>query len=323
MIQTVTKMETGTQNRNRRRGINHSPNSDHEMTPLTSGQESGQNRSNSTLRPNLVTRSVYTDNPMNNYNELIDIPIEPNETLQAISLKYRTSVFQLKLINNLMSDQEFYGLKSIKVPMPRFGINRERINGHSRDNDGYRNANLDSSEGPLIDFGQPQSGHQRSRSAESINTGRPPGQRLPSVTSVPSMDEIHRSSSQDDLLDDHKLFISLVDKKVGHILERTEEMISNGDERIDLLMSPDKNGLFRPGSLKSSSAYENRLDGADCGLTLWHVMVLLILVCVLVPVIYIVLVEDPELLNNGTTEVGHHRPPPVTRLDNGGGSSNG
>lgn len=322
MIQTVTKMERGTQNRNRRRGINHSPNSDHEMTPLTSsGQESGQNRSNSTLstlRPNLATRSVYTDKPINNCNELIDIPIEPNETLQAVSLKYRTSVFQLKLINNLMSDQEFYGLKSIKVPMPRFGINRERMNGHNRDNHGYRDANLD--EGPLIDFTQAQSGHQRSRSAESINTGRPPGQRLPSV---PSLDDIHRSSSQDDLLDDHKLFISLVDKKVGNIIERTEGMINNGDERIDLLISHDRHSLLSPGTLNSSSAYENRLDGADCGLTLWHLMVLLILVCVLVPVIYIVLVEDPELLNNGTTEVGHYRPSPVTPLDNGRGLSNG
>lgn len=320
--------------------MNHSPNSDHdqETIPLTSREESNHSRSNissrsnlnsssrsnlnSSLRSNSAIRSVYTDNPVSNCCELFDIQIEPDDTLQAISLKYRTSVFQLKLINNLMSDQEFYGLKSIKVPMPRFGINRERMNGQIRENND--DDDRDRNEGPLIDFSQPQSGHQRSRSAESINTSRPPGRKLASVTSVPSMEEIDRKEEEkQDVLEDHKLFISLVDKKVGDILERTEGMINSGDERIDLFISPDRNRLLRPGTLNSSTAYESRIDGADCGLTLWHLMVLIILICVLLPVIYIVLVEDPELLNNGTTDVGHHRPPPVTSLDNGHGLSNG
>lgn len=58
--------------------------------------------------------------------------IGPEDTLQNISLKSGCSVSELKRANNIMNDQEFYGLKYIKIPIKRYGLLSEVLVHHSR-----------------------------------------------------------------------------------------------------------------------------------------------------------------------------------------------
>lgn len=48
--------------------------------------------------------------------------IKPDETLQGIALRYNCSVPKLQYYNDLMSDQEFYRLKVLKIPVLRNSI---------------------------------------------------------------------------------------------------------------------------------------------------------------------------------------------------------
>lgn len=48
--------------------------------------------------------------------------IQEGDTLQKLSLRCGCSIPELKVANNFISDQEFYGLRLIKIPVKRYGI---------------------------------------------------------------------------------------------------------------------------------------------------------------------------------------------------------
>jgi hypothetical protein len=73
---------------------------------------------------------------------IVEKPIRPQETLQAFAIRYRVpvciclffytnrksffpQVSQLKRLNNLQNDQDFYALKYCRVPVRRFGLLHE------------------------------------------------------------------------------------------------------------------------------------------------------------------------------------------------------
>lgn len=54
--------------------------------------------------------------------ETIDCDILPTDSLQSLSLKYGCTVAELKRTNNLYSDQDFFALKTIKIPVQPHGL---------------------------------------------------------------------------------------------------------------------------------------------------------------------------------------------------------
>ncbi|XP_059144562.1 lysM and putative peptidoglycan-binding domain-containing protein 3-like [Physella acuta] len=80
---------------------------------------------------------LLQDQPQYFEKEIIE-----GETLQAIALRYACQVSEIKRINNLIQDQEFYGLKVIKVPMTRFGVLSEQF---SRGNNRLKSSRFPSS----------------------------------------------------------------------------------------------------------------------------------------------------------------------------------
>lgn len=48
--------------------------------------------------------------------------IKPEDSLQSICLKYACPLNQVKRLNGLMTDQEFYGLRRIKLPLGKLGL---------------------------------------------------------------------------------------------------------------------------------------------------------------------------------------------------------
>ena len=45
------------------------------------------------------------------------VEIQPNETLTSVSLKYNVATSELKRVNNLLTENEFFALKRIKIPV--------------------------------------------------------------------------------------------------------------------------------------------------------------------------------------------------------------
>ncbi|CAG5134944.1 unnamed protein product [Candidula unifasciata] len=66
--------------------------------------------------------------------------IADGETLQAIALKYACPVSELKRLNKLIQDQEFYGLKVLKVPMKKYGILSEEIANEAKDSKHFQHS---------------------------------------------------------------------------------------------------------------------------------------------------------------------------------------
>ncbi|KAL9988136.1 hypothetical protein ACROYT_G002542 [Oculina patagonica] len=54
--------------------------------------------------------------------ETIDREILPNDSLQSFSLQYGCTVAEIKRVNNFYSDQDFYALKTIKIPVQPHGL---------------------------------------------------------------------------------------------------------------------------------------------------------------------------------------------------------
>lgn len=76
---------------------------------------------------NLELRNI---NKHNKTRDLINEPIveytyyeiQPGDTLQSICLRYACSVNHVKRLNGLMTNQDFYGLRRIKLPLGKLGL---------------------------------------------------------------------------------------------------------------------------------------------------------------------------------------------------------
>uniref|UniRef100_A0A8C8RVV2 LysM and putative peptidoglycan-binding domain-containing protein 3 n=1 Tax=Pelusios castaneus TaxID=367368 RepID=A0A8C8RVV2_9SAUR len=53
---------------------------------------------------------------------LLTKDIQEGETLNAIALQYCCSVADIKRVNNLITDQDFFALRSIKIPVKKFSV---------------------------------------------------------------------------------------------------------------------------------------------------------------------------------------------------------
>ena len=76
-------------------------------------------------RPNEWIHSSV-DNEQINKVEFISHIIKPNETLQGIALRYACTVSKLRQLNHLASDNAFHGLSTIKIPVIKNSVLKEK-----------------------------------------------------------------------------------------------------------------------------------------------------------------------------------------------------
>lgn len=60
--------------------------------------------------------------------DVIYYTIQPGDTLHNVSIKYSCPVTTIKRLNNIWSDQDFYGLSRLKLPAGKLGLKAEIIN---------------------------------------------------------------------------------------------------------------------------------------------------------------------------------------------------
>lgn len=200
--------------------------------------------------------------------------IAEGETLQAIALKYACPVSELKRLNNLIQDQEFFGLKILKVPMRKHGVLSEEVAKHT--------SKINSS--------------HYLRGAEAI--------------SPTSEEDLYASSYFEDSDSHHDLSDPETQLKVMRTLSIRDNMSSQGKEaekflqKMDLDLAKIKqesrkereslsevisvltNKSFHP--LESSRPVMNKNNGADCGISWWSIMLYSLIVGILVPIIFLI-----------------------------------
>eukprot|EP00048_Salpingoeca_helianthica_P018945 m.243650 g.243650 ORF g.243650 m.243650 type:complete len:269 (+) comp28187_c0_seq1:51-857(+) len=61
--------------------------------------------------------------------------VESHHTLRGIALQYKSTVDQIKRLNNLWTDNDLHSRKTIKIPVVRNGILYEKFHSHAADSD--------------------------------------------------------------------------------------------------------------------------------------------------------------------------------------------
>jgi len=62
-------------------------------------------------------------------DQTIETDIQPSDTLLSLSLKYNVPLAELKRVNNILSDAEFFALKRIKIPVRPTSLLNELLPG--------------------------------------------------------------------------------------------------------------------------------------------------------------------------------------------------
>lgn len=101
----------------------------------------------------------------------VEVSVKEGDTLTNIALKYNCKVADLKRLNKLISDQDFFGRKRIRVPVIRHGVLEERIQMEDKQSTHHESADgrcIESNENCLLDAESVQSLTLSSRDSQGL-----------------------------------------------------------------------------------------------------------------------------------------------------------
>lgn len=195
--------------------------------------------------------------------------IVEGETLQSLSLKYACPVSELKRVNNLIKDQDFFALTKLKIPMHRHGYLSE-----------------------IRRQEEAEAAKQKSHTAHNGAAALPSDSDIPSDAVCSDVDvsdpETHHSVRTVSICDhlskqgrETSRFLRKMDKDLFKLRQSTVTERESLDEVISVLTN------------KSFYPLENRrkVNGADCGIRWWVLLLAAGVVAISVPVTYFVCVH--------------------------------
>lgn len=181
-----------------------------------------------------------------NRYDIIEHNIQPNETLQGIALRYNCSVSQLRLFNNIISDQDFYILKKLRVDVPKHSCRTECV-------DQSRTEFVND----LVNVSD-ESGHSISSKTQVINIG------------------ISKYLNEHD---NYQQFLN----NLSSDLEALRKFNENKMETSAIISDNRVNEDWYINTNTSYSKLFNYCDGSDYGIHWKYLILLIIFICLLVP----------------------------------------
>lgn len=192
--------------------------------------------------------------------------IKEGDTLNSMSLQYFCSVGDIKRANNLLTEQDFFALRSIKIPVKRFSVLTETHN------------------------------TEPFKSASSSGTLRVP--QIPTFSPETCTDSSSSSStdSVEGFLQEKDKDIELLVKSTGPSRSGLNEVVSSLTLQQPLLGGePD----FKPGPRKDP------YYGADWGMRWWTAVAIMLVVGIVTPVFYLLYYEvlvKADVSHHATTQ---------------------
>lgn len=221
----------------------------------------------------------YRDNPIP-YDPYVEYDIQPDDTLHGICLRYACSINLVKRLNGLISDQDFHGLRKIKLPLGKLGLLDDVLNGQV--------SNLDSQD-PF------QSTQENQSARRDINS---PGSAL---REFPITDDTSLLSSPTDIRfltqpttcddpDDARFEVGQVFQDLDYHIERVKAATGSYDQRaVDLTSEFENHHNQLPTTTTSTTSRMPELFFCDetFGLNLRKLIIIIFVICLLTPLIYI------------------------------------
>lgn len=207
--------------------------------------------------------------------------IQPGDTLQNLSVRYSCPIASIKRLNNFWSDQDFFGLSQVKLPLGKLGLLADAIDHSSSQTAGHNAQHNESNVG-------------------TTNAGAKPKQS----------DSTHRPSiSLDDRLDHD--FVDPRPERKGSVfknldlnIERVKEAARYYDNNANSIMQT----LADRGDLIAEHEHEHEpceqtkrarqeadsllRDMSDSGLSYNGLILFIFIVCLVCPVAYILYLEE-------------------------------
>ncbi|XP_034727163.1 lysM and putative peptidoglycan-binding domain-containing protein 3 [Etheostoma cragini] len=180
--------------------------------------------------------------------------IHEGDTLNSIALQYHCSVADIKRANNFLTEQDFFALRSVKIPVRRFSVLTET---HST--------------GPLKSASPSATRHLAQIS---------PGASLPSDLSTDS------SSSTDSV----EGFLLEKDKDIERLVKSTGPSRNSLNEVVSSLTLQQQQPLL--GEVEYKPVHKkDPYYGADWGMRWWTAVAIMLVVGIVTPVFYLLYYE--------------------------------
>ena len=173
-------------------------------------------------------------------------------------------VSELKRINNLMKDQDFFALRVIKVPMKRHGLLSEIV----------EEENKQMSNGAKLTLNA--NGFEHTHSPEANETGDSSGSEELFVRTLSIRDSLSDQGKQ------AASFLQRMDKDLKSIVNSTKSQKDSLEEVVQTMTCK------RIYPLQRQSSW---LNGYDCGMRWWSVLLGFIVFGFVTPLLYFVYIE--------------------------------
>lgn len=197
-----------------------------------------------------------------------------DDTLQSVSLQYGCPVAEIKRLNNLIRDQDFYALTSVKIPVKQHSFLVDQIqeddkNASERELKTVRRSSSLSNGAAVMDSGDEQSLHYDSETDPATTDLSDPETQRQVIREI-SINKATRSQSKEAVK-----FLRDMDKDLSHILKTARTERNSLDEVISVLTHKSVNPLVM--SPKRKSTY------LECVLEWRTTLVILVLVAIVAP----------------------------------------
>ncbi|XP_031587601.2 lysM and putative peptidoglycan-binding domain-containing protein 3 [Oreochromis aureus] len=180
--------------------------------------------------------------------------IQEGDTLNSIALQYHCSVADIKRANNLLTEQDFFALRLVKIPVRRFSVLTETHNA----------ATL--------------------KSASPTGTRHPP--QVSHITSLPSESSMDSCSSTDSV----EGFLMEKDKDIEWLVKSTGPSRSGLSEVVSSLTQQQQQPLLGEAGYKPVQR-KDPYYGADWGMGWWTAVAIMLFVGIVTPIFYLLYYE--------------------------------
>ncbi|XP_034945480.1 lysM and putative peptidoglycan-binding domain-containing protein 4 [Chelonus insularis] len=205
--------------------------------------------------------------------EVINVTLKAEDTLQALALKYRCTISELKRINNIHKENEIYARRTIKVPVQPYSIFTE-IN----EENGSTNNNSDSRTSKLIDLSDAKESQDSTASIAVSN--------IEQCNLLTLINVSLSSTSQSQSLDINNLILNSVCEPSA---SKDNTNIAENGEHDELLINKEYDKDSTP---EAQVIQSFKCSGADWGLSWIHLLGVSILLGFVLPIIYIFYVAE-------------------------------
>ncbi|XP_033111776.1 lysM and putative peptidoglycan-binding domain-containing protein 3-like [Anneissia japonica] len=193
-----------------------------------------------------------------NEHVLLEREIRPSDSLSGFALQYSVPVSELKRINNLIKDQDFYALTKLKIPVKRHGLLTE-----IKEEEKRRQLQGDDQAGPSNSTGLEE---YRTFSDEDDEE-----EELFSVRKISIRDAICDGEA--------KQFLRNMDRDLKRIQTATSSKKESLDEVLSMLTEK-RIHPFQPNNRQTFC------DGATCGLKWWTMVILFFFIGIFIPAFF-------------------------------------